>query len=61
MKNVYRVIFDMRFNNEADRDQWYASLKTTALAAKGSLPAYENFNMTKNSYTEPESTVEKIT
>jgi hypothetical protein len=56
----YDLVLRMVFDNEADRNTWYDTIKTGAVNAKGTHPSFESANMRKQDRYEPEQTSEGI-
>jgi len=50
MRTEYRIIATMTFDNTADRETWYAAIKTAVVNAKPSKPVFLQAHMTKDEY-----------
>ena len=60
MRQEYRIIFTMTFDNMADRDEAYTKIKTAIVNQKVNLPAYRQAHLTKDDYPVPEPLTEGI-
>jgi hypothetical protein len=59
MRQEYRIIFTMTFDNDSERDDAYAKIKTAITNQKASIN-YRQAHMTKDDYPVPEPSTEAI-